>query len=287
MSDKTFGIMKKTKEFRLPRPLGMTQAMAAYRKDPTPEFLDKIHSLFIQYWITNSGMLCGRIMSAVELADFLKTDPERIRMQMRDSLLSTKLWDRDKQEELINSMIGQQITWALEDRMAIEGQAKILQRSQGQKYVPFVTAEVNKVLGLKMQSTANLQGILRSLQGGGSINIFNQNSNTQENVGITLDKAIEVIIEENKKLDKPVTNAKFIEEHYDTSEFPVVVATQQQGVDTSKEMISISQEDMDQISGDYKGILGSFEDEHHEIRREIELNIDRDAEDPESLIYPA
>ena len=94
--------MKKTKEFRLPRPLGMTQAMAAYRKDPTPEFLDKIHSLFIQYWITNSGMLCGRIMSAVELADFLKTDPERIRMQMRDSLLSTKLWDRDKQEVLRN-----------------------------------------------------------------------------------------------------------------------------------------------------------------------------------------
>ena len=265
----------------------MTQAMAAYRKDPTPEFLDRIHSLFIQYWITNSGMLCGRIMSAVELADFLKTDPERIRIQMRDSLLSTKLWDRDKQEELINSMIGQQITWALEDRMAIEGQAKILQRSQGQKYVPFVTAEVNKVLGLKMQSTANLQGILRSLQGGGSINIFNQNSNTQENVGITLDKAIEVIIEENKKLDKPVTNAKFIEEHYDTSEFPVVVATQQQGVDTSKEMVSISQEDMDQISGDYKGILGSFEDEHHEIRREIELNIDRNAEDPEIEIYPA
>lgn len=276
------------KEFRLPRPMGMTQAMAAYKKEPKPELLDAIHSLFIQNWIVNSGYLCGRIMSAVDLADFLKCDPERIRIQMRDSLLSTKLWDKDKQEDLINSMIGQQITWALEDRMAIDGQVKLLQRSQGNKYTPFVTAEVNKALGLKMQSTSNLGAVLRTMQGGGSVNIFNQNNLVQEGDNVvTVDKAVAIVIEENKKLDKASDTAGFIEEHYDTSEFPQVVATKQTGVDTSKELVNMGSDQIDQITDNYKGIMSQFDEDHHEIRREIELNIDTEAEDPENIIYPA
>ena len=121
----------------------------------------------------NNQVICGRTFNVLELSDFLKCDPDRIRIHMRDQLLNTKLWDKDKQEELINALIGQQIAWALEDRMIVDGQVRLLQKSQGQQYTPFVTSEVNKAIGMKIQTTAQLGGILKGLQGGGSINIFN------------------------------------------------------------------------------------------------------------------
>ena len=38
-----------------------------------------------------------------------------------------------------------------------------------------------------------------------------------------------------------------------------------------------------QITDDYKGAMSSFSKEHHELRREIEMRIDPDEEDPELL----
>lgn len=40
-----------------------------------------------------------------------------------------------------------------------------------------------------------------------------------------------------------------------------------------------------QITDDYKGAMSLFPDEHHEIRREIEMRIDPDEEDPELYLY--
>ena len=40
-----------------------------------------------------------------------------------------------------------------------------------------------------------------------------------------------------------------------------------------------------QITDDYKGAMASFSKEHHELRREIEMNIDPDEEDPELYTY--
>lgn len=270
---------------RIPRPLGMTQALQEYHKTQDPEKLNSIQSYFIQNWIMNNQFICGRIFSVIELSNFLKCDPDRIRIHMRDQLLNTKLWDKDKQEDLINALIGQQVTWALEDRMAVEGQVRLLQRSQGQQYTPFVSSEVNKALGMKIQTTANLGSILKSLQGGGSINIFNQQNNTEVTY-LTMEQAVQIVSEENAKMIGQGADIQYIEAHYDQAELPEVVATKQLGVDTSKEGIQIGTGELVKEADSYKAILAVSDKDHHEMRREIEMQIDPDEDDPEMQIYP-
>lgn len=271
---------------RIPRPLGMTQALHEYHKTQDPEKLNSIQSFFIQNWIMNNQFICGRLFSVIELSHFLKCDPDRIRIHMRDQLLNTKLWDKDKQEDLVNALIGQQITWALEDRMAIEGQVRLLQKSQGQQYTPFVTSEVNKAMGMKIQTTAQLGNILKSLQGGGSINIFNQQNNTEVTY-LTMEQAIQIVGEENAKMiGSGNADLQYVEAHYDPAALPEVVATKQMGIDTSKEGLQIGTGELVKVADDYKGLLGASDEDHHKMRREIELQIDPDEDDPEMQIYP-
>ena len=264
--------------------MGMTQALQEYHKTNDPEKLNAIQAYFIQNWIINNQFICGRIFSVIELSNFLKCDPDRIRLHMRDQLLNTKLWDKDKQEELINALIGQQVTWALEDRMAVEGQVRLLQRSQGQQYTPFVSSEVNKALGMKIQTTAQLGSILKSLQGGGSINIFNQQNNTEVTY-LTMEQAVQIVGEENAKMVGG-QDLQYIEAHYDPAEFPEVVATKQLGIDTSKEGLQIGTGELVQAADNYKKITAASDHDHHEMRREIELQIDTEEDDPEMQIYP-
>ena len=282
-------------KFRLSRPFGITQAMVNYHQTKDESVKEKILSFMIQQWILSNGLLCGRSMNALQLSEFLKCDPERVRIQIRDQFINTRIWDKNRQEELLNSLIGQQVMWALEDRMEIEQQLSLLKRSQKGSYTPFVTSEVNKVLGLKLSSSQGLASVIRSVSGGGSINIFNNNQQ-QQIQGISMDKALDLIQQENAKIveatkieDEKAKDALYTQElkyiegvHKDKlREMPVVVATEQRGVDTSKEAMAISQSELNQIADDYKGAIESFDKEHHEIRREIELGIDPDDPDPE------
>lgn len=280
--------MKNNKHaLRIPRPMGTTQIMSEYHKSGEEGLLNKVKKFLIQQWLLSNGVLCGKSYNVMELSNFLLCNPDEIRLQMRDNMLSTKLWDRDKQEELINSLMGQQIAWALEDRMEVENQVRILRQSQGNRYTPFVTSELNKAISMKMQSTNSLQAVIRGMAGGGSVNIFNQ-FNQQNNMmerGVTVEDAIAIVQEENAKL-APGKEVQYIEAHYEVEEFPEVVATKQEGVDTSKEGINFNRGQLEAIADDYKGALKSFDEDHHEIRREIELGVDRESEDPEITIYP-
>ena len=286
--------MKTNKKLRMPRPLGITQAMAQFHKNPSPEKLRSIQSLMIQQWIIGNGLICGQSLNLIQLADFLNCPAEVIRLQMRDQFLSTRLWDKEKQDELLNSLIGQQIIWAMEDRMEVEQQVGILKRSQGGRYAPFVTSELNKAIGMKLSASSGLASVIRSLSGGGSINIFNNQQQVQNNVGLSMQEALEVIQNENAKLMAPEENEgqyskelKYIEAHHkDLGDIPEVVATEQRGIDTSKEGLNLGQSELNQIADNYKGAIEAFENEHHEMRREIAMNIDPDEKDPE-IILPA
>lgn len=279
--------MKKDLTNRIPRPLGLTQLMAEYHQEKDPNILMAVQRYLIQQWLLTNGRICGRVLNIVELSSFIKCDPEMVRIQMRDQFLSTKLWNKEVQEGLMESLIGQHISWAMEDRMEVENQVSILRESQGNHYTPFVTAELNKAIGMKLSSTNTLGGIIKNLAGGGSINIFNQMNNQENNiVGITIEQAVEIIQEESKQLEAP-KQVQYIENHYDVEEFPEVVAYKQTGLDTSKEGLNIGMAELSQIADDYKGTLKSFDKEHHQIRREVELGVDLEAEDPELNIYPA
>jgi hypothetical protein len=274
---------------RFPRPMGTTAMAAEYQKSQNLEDLQKVYNYIINHWLMGNGMLCGIMYDINTFSTKTGIDINYIRVFMRDRLLQSKLWDKERQEEMLQALLGEQVAWALEDRMEISHQVNILRESQGGHYTPFISAELNKALKMKLDSSTSLQSIIRTFMGGGTTNIFNQFGDTQnnqlnQNQGISIEEARKIILESQKIMDKP-QEAKLLADHYDLSSLPEVVATKQEGIDTTKEGLTLNTAEMRQITDDYKGAMELSSREHHELRREIEANIDPGDPDPEMDIY--
>ena len=274
---------------RFPRPMGTTAMATEYQKSQNLEDLQKVYNYIINHWLMGNGMLCGIMYDINTFSTKTGIDINYIRIFMRDRLLQSKLWDKERQEEMLQALLGEQVAWALEDRMEISHQVNILRESQGGHYTPFISAELNKALKMKLDSSTSLQSIIRTFMGGGTTNIFNQFGDTQnnqlnQNQGISIDEARKIILESQKIMDKP-QEAKLLADHYDLSSLPEVVATKQEGIDTTKEGLTLNTAEMRQITDDYKGAMELSSREHHELRREIEANIDPRDPDPEMDIY--
>lgn len=269
---------------RFPRGLGITQ-LALQANAGDDEALKNLTKFVIHTWIVNNGKLWSRVYSVNELADFLKCEPSIIQMQMKQTFLDNGLFDRNKRDEIADSLMGACIGWALEDRMEISQQLQILRDSQGGRYAPFITAEVNKAIGLKQQSTTSLQSLVRAVSGGGTVNIFDQQNNQFNNTGesepvLTRDIAMSMI--QKELADKGgIKEIEYVENQYDFKELPVVVATKQEGNRGDKEGLTLKKAELDSVTGDYHGALKVFEEDHHQIRREIEEGIDYEEIDPE------
>ena len=269
---------------RFPRGLGITQ-LAIQANAGDDEALKNLTKFIIHIWIVNNGKLWAKVYSVNELADFLKCEPAIIQMQMKQTFLDNGLFDRNKMDEIADSLMGACIGWALEDRMEISQQVQILRDSQGGRYAPFITAEVNKAIGLKQQSTTSLQSLVRAVSGGGTVNIFNQQNNQFNNTGesepvLTRDIAMSMI--QKELADKGgIKELEYVENQYDFKELPVVVATKQEGNRGDKEGITLKKAELDSVTGDYQGALKAFEEDHHQIRREIEEGIAYEEVDPE------
>lgn len=269
---------------RFPRGLGITQ-LALQANAGDDEALKNLTEFVIHTWIVNNGKLWSRVYSVNELADFLKCEPSIIQMQMKQTFLDNGLFDRNKMDEIADSLMGACIGWALEDRMEISQQLQILRDSQGGRYAPFITAEVNKAIGLKQQSTTSLQSLVRAVSGGGTVNIFNQQNNQFNNTGesepvLTRDIAMSMIQKELAD-NGGIKELEYVENQYDFKELPVVVATKQEGNRGDKEGLTLKKAELDSVTGDYHGALKAFEEDHHQIRREIEEGIDYEEIDPE------
>lgn len=269
---------------RFPRGMGVTQ-LALQANAGDDEALKNLTKFIIHTWIVNNGKLWAKVYSVNELADFLKCEPAIIQMQMKQTFLDNGLFDRSKMNEIADSLMGACISWALEDRMEVSQQVQILRDSQGGRYAPFITSEVNKALGLKQQSTTSLQSLVRAVTGGGTVNIFAQQNNqfnngAQEEQTLTRDEAMEMI--QRELADKGgIKEIEYVENQYDFKELPVVVATKQNGNIGEKEGLTLKNRELDSVTGDYHGALKVFDEDHHQIRREIEEGIAYEEVDPE------
>lgn len=281
--------MEKEKDIkRFPRPLGLTAMMKEYNATKDPSLLSKAQDYLINQWLMGNGVICGVMYDINLLSQKLGLDINYIRMYMRDRLLNSKIWDKDRQEEMVTGLLGEQLAWAMEDRMEVSHQVQVLREAQGGKYTPFISAELNKALKLKLDSSNSLQTIVRNLIGGSTTNIFQQfnqqNIQAADSQFISIDEARELIQEQQQVLPKS-EEAKLLEAKYDIHSLPEVVATKQEGIDTTKEGLSLNKTELNMITDDYKGAMASSSREHHEMRREIEQNIDPDEPDPELDIY--
>lgn len=269
---------------RFPRGIGITQ-LALQANAGDDEALKNLTKFIIHTWIVNNGRLWSRVYSVNELADFLKCEPAIIQIQMKQTFLDNGLFDRDKMNEIADSLMGACIGWALEDRMEISQQVQVLRDSQGGRYAPFITPEVNKALGLKQQSTTSLQSLVRAMSGGGTVNIFQQNNqfnnnNTQEEHALTRNEAM-LMIQKELANNGSIKEIEYVENQYDFKELPVVVATKQTGNHSEKEGLNLRRKELDSVTEDYRGALEVFDEDHHQIRREIEEGIAYEEIDPE------
>lgn len=288
------GNIKKSSGFgnkRIPRPFGATSLAAQYHITQDKNYLHQFNSLMIQQWCLCSGNICGTTYDIQSLANSLKVPVESIRIHMRDQVLQSRVWDNEYQEELLKGLIGHMISWTLEDRMRINGQINLLTASQGGQYKPFISAELNKAMKMGLESSTAMQSLIARLTGGGqTTNIFNmfQQNNEQKinNNFVTRDDVLEILAGEQKQLPKS-EQALLLETRYDLSSLPEVVATRQDGVDTSKEGLveRLDVKKLQQATDNLKAANLAALEEHHAMRREIEMNIDQDEEDPELEEY--
>lgn len=265
--------MKKTSLQKFPRCEGLTLAMQEYHKSGNSEILKGIQTKLIQLWIVSNGVLMGKFYTYIELASFLDVNPEVVRNQMKQSMLDSKLFSPDSSAEIINSLIGQQITWILEDKMSIDHQVQILRKAQGDEYKPYVTSELNKALSLKNGISLSLTSLIKQLTQKDSNIIINNNNNVQQ---ITVNEVLDIVQQENEKFlqeSNRDTELKYIEDKYHIDELPEVNATKQ-----------VKEKENTKVIPSEVFLIDELED-HHETRREKMLNIDSNLEDPETIIY--
>lgn len=289
--------MSKTEtKLRIPRPFGITSLMVEFNKQSPEirdEFLGRVRSTLINHWLISNGELCGYHFSSEGLSRFLGCDPSIIQDYLRDKLLNTKIWDRSIQEQMINGLVSQQIVWSMEDRMDIQSQVELLKASQGDTYKAFISSEYNKVLKLKLDSTSSLQSMVKGLVGNNTVNIFAPQADPLANVnnGVTTEHALVLIAQQLAELGPADKDAdvRYIENKYrlvdNPDEYPEVIASKQVGKG-EKEGLNILKRDQLSIIDNYK--LHRTEDaerDHHDMRREIEDNIEEDGEDPELDYY--
>lgn len=272
---------------RFPRPMGITAISSEYQKTKSPEILENLYRYFVNQWFMNNGVICGTPYDTNQLVSTFNIPPSIIKDFMVDSILSSQVINISNNPDMVENLIVEQLKWVLEDRMEASQQVNILRTSQGGKYAPFISSELNKALKLKQDSTTAISTLIRNLTGGNSVNIFtqiNQQNNQQVNQGITIAEARELIMESQKVLPKS-EEAKLLEAKYDIGELPEVVAVKQIGVDTSKEGLNMNKVELNSITDNYQGALEVSSREHHEQRREIEQRIDTNEEDPELYQY--
>lgn len=276
---------------RFPRPLGTTSLAIEYSLTPSDENRFRLYNHVIHQWLLSNGKFGGKYMDVNTLSQITGIPTDYIQCFMRDQVMNSKIWDKDKQEELLNGLLGQTLAWALEDRLAIKAQVDLLRQSQNGHYTPFVSAELNKAMKMMLDSSTGLQSVIRTFMGGGTTNIFNmfnqQNNvdNHQEN-GISLEAAKQLILESNVVLNDKSKEARLLETKYDLMALPEVVATKQEGIDNEDYggSFNINQAELKEVTDDYRASIEASSKDRHEMRREIEQNIDPDEEDPENYI---
>lgn len=268
--------------------MGLTALAKQYKLEPTEDNRNNLIKYAIQFWMSNGGFIFGEARTAGELAQVLQCSQLEVQAQIGTNFLSSKIWDKESSEAILNAMAGQLISMAIEDRIDADGQVAVLKKSQGDTYVPFITKELNSALSVKQSATGGIANIFRMLTGGGSTNIFNFNNqnNAGDNVQSTVnvEQALTIIQDERTRQVSGTPEVQLLEAKYDISSLPEVVATKQTGVDTSKEGLNINMKEIQMTVDNYPSAMRESDEAHHETRREIMENIDLDAEDPE--LYP-
>lgn len=192
---------------RQPRMLGLTFLSLQHQQHKTEESKQKLYQHLISQYTINGFTLQGRSMNIYELSQYLNIKPEQTMQYINQVSASIgSLVNPAQIQETMQSIISLSSTWAMQDRGQIELQNTLLLKSQGNKYKPFISSEVNKSLKLKLEANKNLMEAYKTFftSSNNQTNILNiygeQNKDSQDTLSPS--SALELILDTTKDDDK-------------------------------------------------------------------------------------
>lgn len=187
-------------DIRIPRPLGLTLNLIQARKQE--KNLDEVRRVVVEQW-TSSGMkLNGKNYSVEQLASYLATDPDYIMENMWKAMRKVgKLIDSKDAGEIARDLF----SWAFKNGLEITAltrqQTDTLLRSQGDKYVPFLSSAVNQSLGNLNATQSSILSLIKVLTDKQETNILINNNNlTTTNQFLTNAAALKLIDADQKSM---------------------------------------------------------------------------------------
>lgn len=258
---------------RVPRPMGTTEKGLQFNQDPTEENKQQLENHLINHYITNNFSYCNKHYNIEQLSILLSISSPRIlglTINYGHNLQATM--DKLTNNEALRALFALSIQASLEDRGRAVEQYSILKASQGDKYKAFISGEVNKALKLVMETGSNMAAITKGLTAGTNINMLFQGAQKgpaadKQKGFVTIDEALTMINDHNHvPLGLNPAMQQRIYEDNKIDDTPEVCALKQEGVDTSKEALTLDK-------------ITDFSKDNHNDRRANEEGHDIDADE--------
>lgn len=213
---------------RMPRPTGVTilaqQMNKAKSKKLRKTRKEKLISHIVNIYTMSGFRLNDRTLSIPQLAHLLNTKVETIQSCMLGTSHTLEAFkDPQRLQDTAAALANMSTLWAIQDRGTIQHQLEILLKSQGDKYSPFISGEISRVLSTLLQSNKQVAEIFRTFYASGStININNNLTQNNQSQSLTVEEAYKIVqtsqpkeiqtdnIKQAKILDQP--QLKLLEE---------------------------------------------------------------------------
>lgn len=184
---------------RMPRPTGVTilaqQMNKAKSKKLRKQRKEKLISHIVNIYTMSGFRINDRTLSIPQLATLLKTKVETIQSAMLGTSHTLEAFkDPKKLSDTAAALANMSTLWAIQDRGTVRHQLEILMKSQGEKYMPFISGEISRLLSTLLQSNKQVAEIFRTFyQSGSTININNQIQNNNQSQTLTVEEAYKIV----------------------------------------------------------------------------------------------
>ena len=184
---------------RMPRPTGVTilaqQMNKAKSKKLRKQRKEKLISHIVNIYTMSGFRINDRTLSIPQLATLLKTKVETIQSAMLGTSHTLEAFkDPQKLSDTAAALANMSTLWAIQDRGTVQHQLEILMKSQGEKYMPFISGEISRLLSTLLQSNKQVAEIFRTFyQSGSTININNQIQNNNQSQSLTVEEAYKIV----------------------------------------------------------------------------------------------
>ncbi len=192
---------------RIPRPKGLTLLAQHLKQQNKPDTNERLKKHIIQSYLLNNFTINNKQYTIDQVAAYLQVPTWYVLKQVqRLAGIFMDNVDTKGIEETARAVLGMALKNLLDDRHIALNQVVMLRTEQGEKYVPYLTGELNKAISNLMQSSKGILDLYRALPsspvGNQPPNPLDQPQSSSQTLSIT--KALELL--EDKGINNLLSN---------------------------------------------------------------------------------